>query len=185
MRNFFLVLFMLLPFSLMAAPVQPSDLQDDDFGNMNVGVMACLAGFCDDNPQIAFITTPTNSPLTQSEIDAADKIPLFDPFADAGFIIDDVQVQRTPGGFSLGTDVSSVFTPDQWVQFVVLEGTQWLADIALQAIGENSFFLDFPDAAQTRLLVVDATTEISSVPIPSAVWLFGTGLLGLVGIARR
>lgn len=27
--------------------------------------------------------------------------------------------------------------------------------------------------------------KLSSVPIPSAVWLFGTGLLGLIGIARR
>ena len=27
--------------------------------------------------------------------------------------------------------------------------------------------------------------EISLVPIPAAVWLFGSGLLGLVGIARR
>jgi hypothetical protein len=34
-------------------------------------------------------------------------------------------------------------------------------------------------------ITVDATTSISAVPIPSAVWLFATGLLGLVGIARR
>jgi hypothetical protein len=27
--------------------------------------------------------------------------------------------------------------------------------------------------------------EISQVPLPAAVWLFGSGLLGLVGIARR
>ncbi len=27
--------------------------------------------------------------------------------------------------------------------------------------------------------------EVSAVPIPAAVWLFGSGLLGLVGIARR
>ena len=27
--------------------------------------------------------------------------------------------------------------------------------------------------------------EISQVPIPAAIWLFGSGLLGLVGIARR
>jgi hypothetical protein len=26
---------------------------------------------------------------------------------------------------------------------------------------------------------------ITSVPLPAAVWLFGSGLLGLVGIARR
>lgn len=28
-------------------------------------------------------------------------------------------------------------------------------------------------------------TNVSAVPIPSAVWLFGSGLLGLVGLARR
>ena len=29
------------------------------------------------------------------------------------------------------------------------------------------------------------TTEIQPVPIPAAVWLFGSGLLGLIGVARR
>lgn len=28
-------------------------------------------------------------------------------------------------------------------------------------------------------------TSVSSVPVPAAVWLFGSGLLGLIGIARR
>ncbi len=28
-------------------------------------------------------------------------------------------------------------------------------------------------------------TPVSSVPVPAAVWLFGSGLLGLIGIARR
>ena len=27
--------------------------------------------------------------------------------------------------------------------------------------------------------------DVSAVPIPAAVWLFGSGLLGLVGMARR
>ena len=31
----------------------------------------------------------------------------------------------------------------------------------------------------------DATGTISAVPVPAAVWLFGSGLLGLVGVARR
>ena len=29
------------------------------------------------------------------------------------------------------------------------------------------------------------TVNISAVPVPAAVWLFGSGLLGLVGISRR
>ncbi len=30
-----------------------------------------------------------------------------------------------------------------------------------------------------------ALVRVSSVPVPAAVWLFGSGLLGLIGIARR
>ncbi len=33
--------------------------------------------------------------------------------------------------------------------------------------------------------VMGAGTVVPSVPIPAAVWLFGSGLLGLVGVARR
>ena len=33
--------------------------------------------------------------------------------------------------------------------------------------------------------VWDTTVTISSVPVPAAVWLFGSGLLGLIGFARR
>lgn len=35
-------------------------------------------------------------------------------------------------------------------------------------------------------LIVDyGPAEISAIPVPAAVWLFGSGLLGLVGLARR
>jgi len=33
--------------------------------------------------------------------------------------------------------------------------------------------------------VFDVTITASAVPVPAAVWLFGSGLLGLVGVARR
>jgi hypothetical protein len=32
---------------------------------------------------------------------------------------------------------------------------------------------------------VDGSVTVSAVPVPAAVWLFGSGLLGLVGVARR
>jgi len=32
---------------------------------------------------------------------------------------------------------------------------------------------------------VSITTDVSAVPVPAAAWLFGSGLLGLVGVARR
>jgi len=30
-----------------------------------------------------------------------------------------------------------------------------------------------------------ADGDINAVPVPAAVWLFGSGFLGLVGVARR
>jgi hypothetical protein len=48
----------------------------------------------------------------------------------------------------------------------------------------DSFFLSF--GADIDLVGTWRTTvQMTPVPIPAAVWLFGSGLLGLVGIARR
>lgn len=43
----------------------------------------------------------------------------------------------------------------------------------LQGLADESWGLD------------KVKVEVSAVPVPSAVWLFGSGLLGLIGIARR
>lgn len=40
-------------------------------------------------------------------------------------------------------------------------------------------------ANPTGLLVTNLMGEVSAIPIPAAVWLFGSGLIGLIGIARR
>jgi len=37
----------------------------------------------------------------------------------------------------------------------------------------------------TGVVFGDATVTVNAVPVPAAVWLFGSGLIGLVGIARR
>jgi len=50
--------------------------------------------------------------------------------------------------------------------------------------GEYSFYLAaFDNTGQ--LARTDITVIVSAVPVPAAFWLFGSGLLGLVGTARR
>jgi len=41
------------------------------------------------------------------------------------------------------------------------------------------------DTGSAEDLGVTATGTISAVPVPAAVWLFGSGLIGLAGLARR
>ena len=58
-------------------------------------------------------------------------------------------------------------------------GATWFADIGFTGEPANSGTLTFRTQTQTFLV------DVQVVPVPAAVWLFGSGLLGLVGIARR
>ena len=49
----------------------------------------------------------------------------------------------------------------------------------------GEYFVSFFGEAGASTSYVMYGIEISQVPLPAAVWLFGSGLLGLIGIARR
>lgn len=51
-------------------------------------------------------------------------------------------------------------------------------------IYSNGRWNDFSEAAFSTHYVIEYEA-IATVPVPAAVWLFGSGLLGLVGVARR
>jgi hypothetical protein len=64
----------------------------------------------------------------------------------------------------------------------VNSGGAWMGDIFSNcSISVNSCTVLFADGS---LLTVDTQPQ-AAVPVPAAVWLFGSGLLGLVGVARR
>jgi hypothetical protein len=47
----------------------------------------------------------------------------------------------------------------------------------------NSLFTSFDDYG--NLFGDWITVEVTAIPVPAAVWLFGSGLIGLAGVARR
>jgi len=59
------------------------------------------------------------------------------------------------------------------------DGSAWLMDTATTQLPANGAQLEFNVGGS--VLAVD----VAVIPIPASVWLFGSGLLGLVGIARR
>ncbi len=58
-------------------------------------------------------------------------------------------------------------------------GSTWQGDSSVYSIGTNVWMITFPGS--DSVVQVDARV----VPVPAAVWLFGSGLVGLVAIARR
>ena len=61
-------------------------------------------------------------------------------------------------------------------------GANWLPDSSITALGANAYRVAF--ITGNNVTEVDVQI-VSAIPVPAAVWLFGSGLLGLVGIARR
>jgi hypothetical protein len=41
------------------------------------------------------------------------------------------------------------------------------------------------DSSDNDTAYAELTVQISAVPVPAAVWLFGTALIGFVGMSRR
>lgn len=62
-------------------------------------------------------------------------------------------------------------------------GGVWLADSSVTSVGANSYTVAFSNGG--TVLEVDVQVVSTVVPVPAAAWLFGSGLLGLAGIARR
>jgi hypothetical protein len=67
-------------------------------------------------------------------------------------------------------------------------GVLW-EDLGVYTLTGNTLTVRLSDLASPsgNLVIADAVRfeRLSATPIPAAVWLFGSGLLGLVGMARR
>lgn len=74
------------------------------------------------------------------------------------------------------------FGATQGVANYSFDGTNFTLDYSWNAVTNNGGVLLSGAVADYQLHLVGT---VSSVPIPAAVWLFCSGLLGLIGMARR
>ncbi|RKZ59317.1 MAG: hypothetical protein DRQ44_13820 [Gammaproteobacteria bacterium] len=126
-------------------------------------------------PSINF-TAPTTDDFIVAEISGSYATPNFvlnsSPIIDIGV-----------GGINITFDVSS---PSGY-QLDVLDPFNYSVDIGQLSVGDwyvtPTFYVDgLLDAQLTTLLPLFTVT---AVPVPAAAWLFGSGLIGLIGVARR
>ena len=69
----------------------------------------------------------------------------------------------------------------------VAESAADIVGLSLQLQGTGTNYSDFTWSGPISSTFGSVNTDqvISAVPVPAAVWLFGSGLLGLIGVARR
>ena len=95
-----------------------------------------------------------------------------------------VEVSANPGPFtaSFGTDTASMGTAGHFelALWDSINSVFILQDGYTTIVAGNSYTLQF-GSVTGEILGVD----LAPIPVPAAVWLFGTGLIGLVGVARR
>jgi len=100
---------------------------------------------------------------------------IFDSRSDLGLNLDlDLTTYVIPAGF--------ITEPGVYYASVIVEG------FGPKELGEPGDGFD-PDVAFTQLVrsrtFAEEGFEVSPIPIPAAVWLFGTALIGLVGFGKR
>ena len=83
---------------------------------------------------------------------------------------------------SLGSSFDGSATQDVWNQVAVLGAATPAGATIARAVLNTGPFGGSEGGAP---IFDDASFTVTAVPVPAAVWLFGSGILGLVGVARR
>ena len=114
---------------------------------------------------------------------------------DASFAMDLDDTLGTVNGWSLWAAIVSAYNANTLVNFDVASldaDGDGLAGTAITAPIFTGFTPYFTGKAYLRNICVSSTLTASDqctapavVPVPAAIWLFGSGMLGLIGLARR
>jgi len=131
-------------------------------GQRDVGVSQAVSGFIVGNTYTVTTQVANYFPITYGTRDTID-------FAIRVLLAGGPDIASASSD-SLGLGDSTTL----WTQFsntFVADATTITFEFAAQLSSDRSFLID--------------NVVITAVPIPAAVWLFGSGLLGLVGISRR
>ncbi len=149
--------------------------------------------FTDNNIMVGVYDAYSGSPVASSVLDALMAPSIFGLGATVDFV-----PPSSPGATSYfavnssGTTLALGSTNEFSIAISLDGGISWLEDDMSKTVYSTNgdiaqliFNLpapgDLPFPVEESVIAVD----VAPVPLPAAAWLFGAGLLGLVGVARR
>ena len=108
------------------------------------------------------------------------------PPRDAGFDVNDLQSSSlySVGFGNFGGITLSSNTTIGHITFDLIGSPGSSTNIALT---DSAYWAGFYDISGSPISMTysGATASVAAVPVPAAAWLFGSGLLGLIGMVRR
>jgi hypothetical protein len=127
----------------------------------------------------AYFTNTTYAYLSMRDGDAfAKQFSLNDFFTLTVTGLDAFDSVTNSVNISLARDANLV---DAWIWNDLMPlGEVYALEFSLSSSDVGAFGMNTP-----AYFAIDNLTTVSAVPVPAAVWLFGSGLLGLVAVARR
>ena len=99
-------------------------------------------------------------------------------------MFDKVELQASGADWNITNSGGDGFTLTDSDQFLLAayDGVNWSSDVSITVLGgANAYEVEFYNGYS--LILNDAVP--SAVPVPAAVWLFGSGLTGLIAMSRR
>lgn len=141
----------------------------------------------DSNPETAYPTSPAGSFFYQLVMGAYDQW--------VTFTLADTNPDGTPVRYRLWNDTESslglVGTSGSPVAYPYSGGNDYIVDVPSSST--IPFFKVLLSQGQQYVLEINKTatnwsqisTDISAVPLPGAIWMFGTALLGFLGFSSR
>ena len=157
-----------------------------------------LVGMCLSGAVSAMTTwVPTDGNLNTFDFSYGGAGLQFAIFDDSNFALDDelgflslamfdkVELQAAGSDWNITNNNGDLFTltGSDWFLIAANDGSGWTNDTGFNMLGgSGGYEVEFYNSP--TLMLVDVS-PVMTTPVPAAVWLFGSGLVGLIGIAKR
>ncbi len=144
-------------------------------------------GITSDAPPFNGFTSPQTSGVITLDFLSTQNLGSFILHNDINVLAEGIRDFRLDFYDALGNQILTPFSTSYTGPQGQLAGEEYIFNQAITGVSSVDLVIFNTNlgGASTQVEIREVQFSVSTVPIPAAVWLFGSGIIGLVGLARR